>query len=295
MNETALPHIYSGKVRELYEVGHDRLLMVASDRVSVFDVVLPDLIPDKGRVLTGLSAFWFERTAALVPNHVISCDPTDFPETAGDVAGRAMLVRRTQPVRLECVVRGYLFGAGWKEYQEAGTIGGVPAPAGLRQAERLDEPRFTPSTKADEGHDVPLSPDEARALVGADRYERLRDLSIALYEHGHAHALEHGVILSDTKFEFGELDDELVVIDEMMTPDSSRYWPANTWEPGTSPPSFDKQYVRDFMDATGWDHEPPAPHLSADAIDNTRARYREAYERLTGTSLDDWHGGPSAD
>ena len=285
---TALPHVYSGKVRELYEVGHDRLLLVASDRISVFDVVLPDEIPDKGRVLTGLSSFWFERTHDIVANHMISCDPTDFPETAGDVGGRAMLVRATRPVRLECVVRGYVFGSAWKEYRERGTVGGIRVPAGLAEAERLPEPLFTPTTKAESGHDLPLTPDEAIALVGADVYEELRDLSVRLYEAGAAHAESCGVILADTKFEFGTLDDEILVIDEMMTPDSSRYWPADEYRPGTSPPSFDKQYVRDFMDATGWDHEPPAPRMSPEAIANTRARYREAYELITGSSLDDW-------
>jgi phosphoribosylaminoimidazole-succinocarboxamide synthase len=287
-DRTALPHLYSGKVRDLYEVGHDRLLMVASDRISVFDVVLPDVIPDKGRVLTGLSYFWFERTKDLVPYHVVSADPTDFPETAGPVDGRAMLVRSTRPVVMECVVRGYCFGGGWKEYVEAGTVGGFKVPAGLREAERLPEPLFTPSTKAAEGHDIPLTKDEAIALVGAEQYERLRDLSIALYQHGAERAEDCGIVLADTKFEFGELDGKLLVIDEMMTPDSSRYWPRDEYRVGGSPPSFDKQYVRDFMHATGWNHEPPAPHLSAEAIANTQARYRECYEQLTGASLDDW-------
>jgi phosphoribosylaminoimidazole-succinocarboxamide synthase len=291
---TSLPHLYTGKVRELYEVSHDRLLMVASDRVSVFDVVLPDEIPDKGRVLTGLSHFWFEQTSGIVPNHVISADPTDFPETAGDVAGRAMLVRATRPVRLECVVRGYLFGNGWHEYQERGTVGGLPVPAGMRMAERLPQPLFAPTTKAESGHDLPLNPDEAVDLVGAQQYEELRDLSLRLYEFGAKFAHDCGVILADTKFEFGEIDGRLLVIDEMMTPDSSRYWPADAYAPGTSPPSFYKQYVRDFMDATGWDHEPPAPNMSRDAIANTRARYREAYELLTGASLDDWFGPDDA-
>jgi phosphoribosylaminoimidazole-succinocarboxamide synthase len=288
---TALPHLYSGKVRELYEVAHDCLLMVATDRISVFDVVLPDEIPDKGRVLTGLSAFWFERTRELVPNHVISCDPTDFPETAGPVGGRAMLVRATTPIRLECVVRGYLFGGGFAEYEASGTVGGFRLPSGLRQSERLPEPLFTPSTKAESGHDQPLSAPQAAALVGAERYERLRDLSLALYRAGAEHAEGRGLILADTKFEFGEVDGELLVIDELMTPDSSRYWPADEYEVGTSPPSFDKQYVRDFMDATGWDHEPPAPRMPAEVIANTRARYREAYEQLTGLGLDDWFDG----
>jgi phosphoribosylaminoimidazole-succinocarboxamide synthase len=285
----SLPHLYSGKVRELYEVGHDRLLMVASDRVSVFDVVLPDEIPDKGRVLTGLSQYWFDETAVIVPNHVISSDPTDFPETAGNVGGRAMLVRATQPIRLECVVRGYLFGHGWAEYEERGTVGGFTVPAGLRQAERLPEPLFTPTTKAESGHDLALDAREAAELVGADVYERVRDLSIRIYAIGAARAYDSGLVLADTKFEFGMLDDEIMVIDEMMTPDSSRYWPLEAYEVGTSPPSFDKQFVRDFMDSTGWNHEPPAPRMPHDVIDKTRALYREAYELLTGASLDDWY------
>jgi phosphoribosylaminoimidazole-succinocarboxamide synthase len=285
---TSLRHLYSGKVRDLYEVSHDRLLMVASDRVSVFDVVLPDEIPDKGRVLTGLSHFWFERTRDIVENHVISADPTDFPETAGDVDGRAMLVRTTRPVRLECVVRGYLFGGGWQEYQERGTVGGFTVPTGLQQAEQLPTPLFTPTTKAEAGHDVPLGEVAAVELVGAEQYERLRELSLALYDFGARHAADCGVILADTKFEFGVLDDRVVLIDEVLTPDSSRYWPVDDYRPGSSPPSFDKQYVRDYMDATGWDHEPPAPRLSPEAITNTRARYREAYEQITGASFDDW-------
>ena len=291
---TSLPHLYTGKVRELYEVSHDRMLMVASDRVSVFDVVLPDQIPDKGRVLTGLSHFWFERTREIAENHVISADPTDFPETAGDVAGRATLVRASRPIRLECVVRGYLFGGGWQEYRERGTVGGFSVPEGLQQAERLPEPLFTPTTKAESGHDVPVTRAEAIALVGEERYEALRALSLRLYEFGAAFAHDCGVILADTKFEFGEIDDRILVIDEMMTPDSSRYWPAEDYVVGGSPPSFDKQYVRDFMDATGWDHEPPAPHMSPEAIANTRARYREAYELITGESLDDWFGPDDA-
>jgi phosphoribosylaminoimidazole-succinocarboxamide synthase len=282
--------VYSGKVRELYEVGHDRLLLVASDRVSVFDVVLPDEIPDKGRVLTGLSHFWFDRTRDVVPNHVISADPTDFPETAGDVAGRAMLVHATQPIRLECVVRGYVFGGGWSEYREQGTVGGFAVPGGLREAEPLPEPLFTPTTKAESGHDLALNADEAAELVGRSVYDKVRDLSLHLYSVGAEHATDCGIILADTKFEFGELDGEIIVIDEMMTPDSSRYWPADQYEPGGSPPSFDKQYVRDFMNATGWNHEPPAPSMSREAIENTQARYREAYETLTGESLDDWYG-----
>ncbi|HEX4489697.1 MAG TPA: phosphoribosylaminoimidazolesuccinocarboxamide synthase [Acidimicrobiia bacterium] len=290
MTDSALKHVYTGKVRELYEVAHDRLLMVASDRVSVFDVVLPDEIPDKGRVLTGLSSWWFDRTADLVPNHVISADPTDFPEVARDVEGRAMLVRATRPIRLECVVRGYVFGHGWSEYCERGTVGGQSVPAGIDEAGKLPEPLFTPTTKADVGHDLSLDPDAAIALVGADRYAKLRELSLRLYEFGAHHAASCGVILADTKFEFGELDGEILLIDEVMTPDSSRYWPAERYRPGGSPPSFDKQFVRDHMDHVGWDRVSPPPHMPTDVIDSTRGRYVEAYETITGQSFDEWFG-----
>jgi phosphoribosylaminoimidazole-succinocarboxamide synthase len=291
VSRLSLPHRYSGKVRELYEVDHDRMLVVASDRVSVFDVVLPDLIPDKGRVLTALSTFWFEQTTHLAPNHLVSSDPTDFPETAGrDIAGRAMLVKAAQPVRLECVARGYLFGSAWSDYQETGTVMGRPLPAGLRQAERLPEPIFTPTTKADEGHDLPLSDADAAALVGADQYDELRAITLAIYQFGAAHTAERGLILADTKLEFGEIDGELLVIDEMLTPDSSRYWGADQYRVGTSPPSFDKQYVRDHYLSIGWNQQPPIPRMPEHVIAGTRARYVEAYEQVSGTSFDSWYG-----
>ena len=287
---SGLRHLSSGKVREIYEVPPDRLLLVATDRVSVFDVILPDLVPDKGRVLTALSAFWFEHTNRIISNHVISCDPADMPEVAKEVAGRAMLVHAAIPVRMECVVRGYLFGSAWTEYRTSGTINGDPAPSGLRQAERLPEPRFTPSTKAEVGsHDVALSKSEAVSLVGNELYEKLRSASLGLYESGRRHAENRGVILADTKFEFGICEGDVMVIDEMMTPDSSRYWPVSQWRPGSAPPSYDKQYVRDFMDAMGWDHEPPAPHLSFEAITRTRDTYVEVYEVLSGRSFQEWY------
>jgi len=287
----ALPHHYSGKVRELYEVGHDRMLVVASDRISVFDVVLDDLIPDKGRVLTALSTYWFEQTAHLVPNHVVSADPTDFPETVGpEVAGRAMLVRAARPVRLECVARGYLFGSAWSDYRETGSVAGRRLPAGLREAERLPEPIFTPTTKAEEGHDLPLSDAEAAARVGTDRFEELRDLTLRIYAYGAEHAASRGLLLADTKLEFGECDGELIVIDEMLTPDSSRYWGAEEHAVGSSPPSYDKQFVRDHYLSIGWDLVPPAPRLPGDVIEGTRARYIEAYEQITGRSFDAWYG-----
>jgi phosphoribosylaminoimidazole-succinocarboxamide synthase len=290
MTHVSLPHHYSGKVRELYEVDHDRMLVVASDRISVFDVVLDDRIPDKGRVLTALSTFWFERTGHLVPNHLVSSDPTDFPETAGpDVAGRAMLVRAARPIRLECVARGYLFGAAWESYADTGTVFGRPLPSGLRQAERLPTPLFTPTTKAEAGHDLPLTEAEAVDLVGGDLYEQVRDLTLTVYEFGAAHAEARGLLLADTKLEFGTIDDALLVIDEMLTPDSSRYWAAEEHAVGTSPPSFDKQFVRDHYLALGWDREPPAPRLPESVVEGTRARYVEAYEAVSGNSFDTWY------
>jgi len=291
MTRPALRHHYTGKVRDLYEVSHDRMLMVASDRISVFDVVLPDPIPDKGRVLTGLSSFWFAQTAHIWPNHVVSADPTDLPETAGpDVAGRAMLVRATRPVRLECIARGYLFGSAWSEYAERGTVCGRVLPAGLRQAEELPEPIFTSTTKAEAGHDEAVTDAEAAVLVGDDVFERVREVTLAVYRFAREHAAAQGVLLADTKLEFGTVDGELLIIDEMLTPDSSRYWPAEHYEVGTSPPSFDKQFVRDHYLRLGWDQTPPAPPLPAAVIEGTRARYVEAYELLTGESFDEWFG-----
>ena len=291
MSQIALPHHYTGKVRELYEVDHDRMLVVASDRISVFDVVLPDLIPDKGRVLTALSTFWFAATAHIVPNHLISSDPTDLPDTAGpDVAGRAMLVHAARPIRLECVARGYLFGSAWSDYDATGSVGGRALPSGLHQAERLPAPLFTPTTKAEAGHDLPLSDTEAADVVGDDLFERLRHITLRVYEFGAELAASRGVILADTKLEFGLVDDELRVIDEMLTPDSSRYWPAEEYRVGTSPPSFDKQFVRDHYLGVGWDKEPPAPALPAEVISATRGKYVEAYELVTGRSFDEWYG-----
>lgn len=291
MTQIGLPHHSTGKVRDLYEVDHDRMLIVASDRISVFDVVLPDEIPDKGSVLTALSTFWFEETAALWPNHLVSSDPTDFPETAGpDVAGRAMLVRAAVPIRLECIARGYLFGSAWSEYEASGTIGGAPAPRGLQRAERLPEPVFTTTTKAESGHDETLAAAEAVELVGADVYEQVEEATLRIYRHAATHAASCGLVLADTKLEFGSIDGTVVVIDEMCTPDSSRYWPAHEVEVGGSPPSFDKQFVRDYYLEIGWDQTPPAPPMPKHVVDGTRARYLEAYEMLTGRSFDEWFG-----
>jgi phosphoribosylaminoimidazole-succinocarboxamide synthase len=286
-----LPKLRSGKVRDVYEVGHDRLLMVASDRISAFDVVLDEPIPDKGRVLTGLSTFWFDKTSDIVPNHLISADPTDFPETAGaDVAGRAMLVKAAKPVLMECVVRGYLFGSAWSEYKKQGTVNGEPLPEGMVLAEELPEPIFTPTTKAEEGHDLALTREDAIALVGKDLYQRLSDISIAIYKYGTTVASARGILLADTKLEFGTVDGELILIDEILTPDSSRFWPADEWEPGTSPPSFDKQFVRQYLLDQGWEGTPPPPTLPDDVVAGTRSRYIEAYERLTEKSFADWYG-----
>jgi phosphoribosylaminoimidazole-succinocarboxamide synthase len=296
MERLQLPHLRSGKVRDIYEVDHDRLLLVATDRVSTYDVVHDDPIPDKGRVLTGLSTFWFEETSDLVPNHLVSADPTDLPEHVGAWAwGRSMLVERAVVLPVECVVRGYLFGSAWREYAATGTVNGAALPAGLRKADRLPSPMFTPSTKAELGeHDLPLTEAEARALVGDDAYEELRATSIALYERAARHAEARGVLVADTKFEFGRRDGRIVLVDEALTPDSSRFWAADTWEPGGDPPSFDKQFVRDYVDGTGWGHDPPAPRLPADVVRGTRRRYVEIYERLTGRAFDAWWGGPDA-
>jgi phosphoribosylaminoimidazole-succinocarboxamide synthase len=291
VSSDGLPKLRSGKVRDVYKVGDDRLLMVASDRISAFDVILPEPIPDKGRVLTAVSTFWFDQTKDIVPNHLISVDPADFPEGAGpDVAGRAMLVKAAQPVLMECVVRGYLFGSAWSEYKKHGTVNGEPLPSGMVNAERLPEPIFTPSTKADEGHDMALTRDDAIALVGKDLYDRVRDLSIAVYKYGTTVASTRGILLADTKFEFGTVDGELVLIDEILTPDSSRFWPADEYEPGTAPPSFDKQYVRQYLLDQGWDGTPPPPSLPDKVVEGTRSRYIEAYELLTEKSFNDWYG-----
>ena len=271
----------SGKVRDLYDAGPERLLLVASDRISAFDVILPTPIPDKGRVLTGMSLFWFERTADLVANHVVTADPAAGAFDPA-LAGRAMVVRRADVVPLECVARGYLSGSGWSQYRETGAVCGVPLPPGLVESDRLPEPIFTPTTKAAEGHDLPVSPDEAADLVGRGLAERLKELTLTLYERAAGIALGRGIVLADTKFEFGFCDGELILVDEVCTPDSSRFWPADAYEPGHAQPSFDKQYVRDWLDASGWDHEPPPPELPAEVVDATAARYREAYDRITG-------------
>jgi phosphoribosylaminoimidazole-succinocarboxamide synthase len=291
--ETALDGlrlVRRGKVRDLYEVD-DHLVMVATDRISAFDYVLGSGIPDKGRVLTQLSAFWFGRTAEIVPNHLVSADARDFPavarQHAATLAGRSMLVRKTDPLPIECVARGYLSGSGWKDYKATGEVCGIRLPAGLVESDRLPEPIFTPATKAESGHDLNISEADAAKLVGADLVDRLKRLTLELYAFGVAHAENRGIILADTKFEFGLTPTrELLLIDEVMTPDSSRYWPKDTYAPGGAQPSFDKQFVRDYLESIKWNKQPPVPSLPDDVVAKTRAKYLEAYRRLTGRELE---------
>ncbi|HMB69237.1 MAG TPA: phosphoribosylaminoimidazolesuccinocarboxamide synthase [bacterium] len=282
---TPLPTpIHRGKVRDIYDLG-EHLLLVASDRVSAFDVILPQTIPDKGRLLTAISEHWFAETASVVPNHLVSTDSSDFPEPFGGVpelVGRSMLVKKARRVDVECVVRGYVAGSGWKEYQEHGTVGGQAVPAGLTKGARLPEPLFTPTTKADQGHDEPITFQEMCDQVGSDLASRLRDLSIRVYEFGHRIAEPRGFLLADTKFEFGFVDDELILIDEVLTPDSSRYWRAEDYEPGTPPESWDKQVIRDHLETLDWNKQPPGPELPAEIMNRARERYLDVYRALTG-------------
>jgi phosphoribosylaminoimidazole-succinocarboxamide synthase len=271
-----------GKVRDVYDLG-DKVLLVASDRLSAFDVVLPTTIPDKGAVLTHLSAFWFGQTAHLFENHMLSADP--YPDDPA-LRGRAMLCRKAERLDVECVARGYLAGSAWAEYRRAGTIGGQPAPAGLRESAELPEPLFTPTTKAEAGHDLPMSYAEVEALVGRELAARLREVTLNVYAWARAFARERGIVIADTKLEFGLVDGELIVIDELLTPDSSRFWPADQYRVGQSQASFDKQYLRDFLGASGWDKQPPAPELPPEVVARTAEKYREAYRRLVGADLE---------
>jgi phosphoribosylaminoimidazole-succinocarboxamide synthase len=276
-----------GKVRDLYDLG-ERLLLVASDRVSAFDVILPQPIPDKGRILTGLSAFWFAETSALVPNHLLSADPRDFPEPfrgLPELRGRSMLVRKAERVDVECVVRGYLAGAAWKEYGETGRVAEHPVPRGLTKGARLPEPLFTPTTKEDAGHDRPITFAEMADLVGAPLAGQLRGLAVALYRHGHAVAEARGFLLADTKFEFGRVDGRVHLIDEALTPDSSRYWRTAQYREGEPPESWDKQVIRDWLESRRWNKQPPAPDLPADIVRRARERYLDVYRAITGRDL----------
>jgi phosphoribosylaminoimidazole-succinocarboxamide synthase len=276
-----------GKVRDIYDLG-DRLLIVATDRLSAFDVVLPTPIPDKGKVLTQLSLFWFEKLAHIVPHHLIATRnfTGELAPYAAALEGRAMLCRRTEPVPIECVVRGYISGSGWKDYQKSGAICGIPLPTGLRESDKLPEPIFTPSTKAVTGHDENISFEQTVEVVGQPLAEKLRDTTLAIYNQASAYAAERGIIIADTKFEFGLLDGELIWIDEALTPDSSRFWPADQFSPGKAQPSFDKQYVRDYLERIGWNKQPPGPALPADVVAATREKYRDSYQRITGHALD---------
>ncbi len=279
----------SGKVREIFEL-EDQLIFVASDRISAFDCVMPNGIPQKGEVLTQISKFWFERTEDVVKNHMISVDVADFPapfnEYPEQLAGRSMLVKKTEVIMIECIVRGYLIGSGWKEYQKSGTIGGMPLRPGYKMADKLDEPIFTPSTKAEQGlHDENISYDQMKEIIGEDKSEKLKEISLRLYKDAAEFALTKGIIIADTKFEFGEIDGEIILIDEVLTPDSSRFWPADTYEVGCSPMSFDKQFVRDYLETVDWDKTPPAPALPEEILEKSQAKYLEAYERLTESTL----------
>jgi phosphoribosylaminoimidazole-succinocarboxamide synthase len=283
--------LYSGKVRDVYDAGGDRLLFVVSDRMSAFDVVMAEPIPDKGRVLNAISTFWFEATADMAPNHMVSIDESDFPDVGvDDLTGRSMVVRKADMLKIECIVRGYLSGSAWKEYKASGTMHGVPLPKGMQESDQLPEPVFTPSTKADTGHDENITVDQAADIVGADVVKEAAELSLAVYRRGAELAAEKGIIIADTKFELGWIDGELALCDEVLTPDSSRFWDIATYKPGATPPSFDKQPLRDWLEAQGWDKKPPPPPLPADVVDATRTRYVDAYERLTGRSFTEWPG-----
>jgi phosphoribosylaminoimidazole-succinocarboxamide synthase len=288
-----LPHLYSGKVRDIYAVGEDQLLMVTSDRLSAFDVVLEEPILHKGRVLTAISAFWFEVLSDVVGSHLVSTDVADLPDEVAaadaDLAGRIMLCRRAEMLSIECIVRGYLSGSAWKEYRSSGTMHGEPLPAGLRESDQLPEPVFTPPTKSDV-HDENISFEQAVDLVGEELATQARAISLDVYSRGAALARERGIIIADTKFELGLVDGELVLCDEVMTPDSSRFWPADDWVPGATPPSFDKQPVRDYLEALDWDKNPPPPPLPAEIVEATSLRYIDAYERITGRSFSAWPG-----
>ena len=277
-----------GKVRDIYEVG-DLLLIVATDRLSAFDVILPTPIPDKGRVLTQLSLFWFEKLRGVVPHHVVSARKFDGPLApfADELRGRAMLVRKTEPIAVECVVRGYLAGSGWKDYQKTGAVCGIPLPPGLRESEKLPEPIFTPSTKATSGHDENISFEEVAGMIGSPLAKRLRDVSLEIYGRASKYAAERGILIADTKFEFGLDGEELVWIDEALTPDSSRFWPAAGYQPGRAQASFDKQFVRDYLERCGWSKTPPAPELPDEVVAGTQGKYREAFRLLVGHELEE--------
>ncbi|MHB1536230.1 MAG: phosphoribosylaminoimidazolesuccinocarboxamide synthase [Acidimicrobiales bacterium] len=286
-----LTYVTSGKVRDIYRLDERHLVFVTSDRISAFDVVMAEPIPDKGRVLTAITAFWLEQLVDVAPSHLVSLEvPEGVPGAGEDLTGRAMVVRKADMLPIECIVRGYLSGSAWAEYRRSGTMHGRALPAGMRQSDRLPEPVFTPSTKATDGHDQNISFVAAVDLVGVVAADVARRISLAAYEHGAAWAAQRGIVIADTKFELGFIDGRMAICDEVLTPDSSRFWPADEWEPGGTPPSFDKQPLRDWLEATGWDKTPPPPALPAEVIDATRERYVAAYERITGRRFADWPG-----
>lgn len=288
-------HVGSGKVRELYEVGSDRLLLVASDRISAYDVILSRPIPDKGKVLTGLSCYWFEITEDICPNHLVAVRADELPDIGvDDLAGRAMLCRRAEPIAIEFAVRGYLSGSGWKEYKATGEVCGHRLPAGLTESDKLPEAILTPATKATTGHDENITEAQAADIAGKEVYDIARGYALDVYKRAAETAAERGVIVADTKFEFGVVDGGVILIDEVCTPDSSRFWPADRYQPGGAQPSFDKQYVRDWLDDTGWDHSPPPPDLPDEVVEATRVRYIEAYERVSGRPFELWEKEVSA-
>ena len=293
-----LPHLHSGKVRDIYEIDSQKLLMVTSDRLSAFDVVLNETIPEKGRVLTAMTDYWLEKLNDLVPNHLISVDPVDAGEAINSesrefLLGRTMICKRAEMLPVECIVRGFITGSAWKEYKENGTVHGEKVVSGLKESEQFQQPLFTPSTKATSGHDENISFSESIEILGSDLAEKVKDTSLKCYKLAADLAMERGIIIADTKFEFGLIDGELVLADEVLTPDSSRFWPEEQWSIGSSPPSFDKQPVRDFLDGTEWDKKPPPPTLPSEVISATSSRYIEAYEKISGKSFEDWPGGRS--
>jgi phosphoribosylaminoimidazole-succinocarboxamide synthase len=287
------PRVFSGKVRDISDPGDSTLVMVTSDRISAFDVVMAEPIPDKGRVLTAITAFWLDLLSDVAPNHLLSLDVPPSVGDQPDLEGRTMVVRKAEMLPVECIVRGYLSGSAWAEYKRSGTMHGTTLPTGLRQSEQLPEPIFTPSTKATEGHDLNISFEQAAELLGPDVADAAREISLEAYRRGAEWAAERGIIIADTKFELGFIDGKLAICDEVLTPDSSRFWPADQWKPGTTPPSFDKQPLRDWLEGTGWDKTPPPPALPPDVVIATRQRYVDAYELLTGASFADWPGAGS--
>ena len=285
--------IYSGKVRDVYDAGDGLLLMVASDRISAFDVIMAEPVPNKGRVLTAFTDFWLEELSDVAPSHLVAVNPKEFPDSVAgvaDAAGRSMLVRRADMIPIECIVRGYVSGSAWKEYKASGTVHGTPLPSGLQESAPLPEAVFTPSTKAEEGHDENISYEAAVNLVGKETAEAARDISLRAYNRAAERAARRGIIIADTKFELGFIDGRLSICDEVLTPDSSRFWPADRYAPGSTPPSYDKQPVRDWLENTGWDKTPPPPTLPAEVVEATSTRYTSAYEMITGLKLSDWYG-----